>query len=110
MIRDQPDVVILDSRRSNLHRTLARWALWSGVRVVTATAGAGPGTAAAEARAEGTPRESASQTDLDLRSVQQIWLPGESGAFTGQEPSRSKEFESIIDLHRPSWSPGPRLP
>ena len=130
MIRDRPDVVILDSRRSNPHRTLARWALWSGVRVVTAAAGAGPGAAAAGACAEGTPRESTSPNRprsplgpadlaawgerrlrragakptqgvrIDHRPASTLLEPRASAALTGLAPFLTRALSRAVRLRR----------
>jgi glycosyltransferase involved in cell wall biosynthesis len=98
LIRSRPDVVVLETRRPGLRRAVARWARWSGVRVVTASPERGPGAAAAEATAA-LPGGSR-QVDLDLRQPRQIALPADDGLPFGWQPPAPEALGSVIDLQR----------
>jgi hypothetical protein len=91
MIRDRPDVVILDGERRGLVDAVTRWARRAGVHVVRSTPTAGPGVAAA--RASLLPGRNRA-VNLDLRT------PGPAA-----EPGRGND---VIDLQNRTRSIGRR--
>jgi glycosyltransferase involved in cell wall biosynthesis len=91
MIRDRPDVVILDGDRRGLVDAVTRWARRAGVHVVRSTPAAGPGVAAA--RASLLPGRNRA-VNLDLRTPKP---PG--------EPARGND---VIDLASRTRSSGRR--
>jgi glycosyltransferase involved in cell wall biosynthesis len=97
MIRNRPDVVIVDGERRGLLEPVTRWARRAGVHVVESTPATGPGAAAA--RASLLPGRARS-VDLDLRT-----LPRSGPLRTADHVGPGTD---VIDLKNRTRSPGPR--
>jgi glycosyltransferase involved in cell wall biosynthesis len=121
LVRERPDVVVLDGDRPRTHQAVERWARRAGVSVVKATPEAGPGAAAAAAVSAGSlPPRSVPPVDLGPHPPLKIALPPKDaphpgvvwpaapGSPVGPDDNRSAwaaGFDSVIDLHRHSRSP-----
>lgn len=99
MVRDRPDVVILDHTHPGTQQAVARWARWSRVPVLRASPEAGPGEAVARMSllpGIGHPLH------LDLRPL--------TGTDRNDEPARTARGTSeppprltdVVDLSRPA--------
>jgi hypothetical protein len=98
MIRDRPDVVIVDGDRRGLLEPVTRWARRAGVHVVRSMPEAGPGATAARASLLTGRTHS---VDLDLRSQPQ-------GGSVRLNELLGGNGNDVIDLKSRTRSPGPR--